>query len=319
MKRLRKKSDNRGFTLIEVLVSVLILTMAMAIVWQTFSMALNAWHKGETFLSQMHHGDFVIDQLTDALRSAAYFDESGGIYGFRLENRNSGEYPNDVLSWVKSGAGLMPQDAALARGLHRVDFTVDKNEDGEMVVMAHVYPHLADDDRDNEFGDGETWEISSVIKGINCRVYNEEDEEWSEEWENTNSIPAILEITLYMDPLEGDSEPVTIKRAVQIPISRELRAGVIFDESQKNTGTPPDDASLAAARKRAKEGGAGAGITSGRMPGGRSGRGSGRKGDPSSRPPSHRPPSRPGGGGRGSGGRGAPPPPPGGPPGLPGR
>lgn len=239
----------RGFTLLEMLVALVILSMAMTIVWQTFSVAIAAWKKGENFLAEMHHGDFVMEQLSESLRSAAYFDESGGIYGFRLENRESGRYPNDELSWVKSGSGFMPPDADLASGLHRIDFTVDDNDEGERAVMARIYPHLADQEED-DFAAGKTWEISSVVKGVDCRVYVEDDEDWSDEWEDTNSIPALVEITLYMDPLEGDDDPVTMKRAIEIPISRELKSGVIFDESGKEKDSDAGAEAAAAERRR---------------------------------------------------------------------
>jgi len=296
-----------GFTLLEMLVALMILSMSMAIVWQTFSVSIKAWRKGENFLSEMHHGDFVMEQLTEALRSAAYFDQSGGIYGFRLENREEGKYPNDILSWVKSGTAFMPPDAKLGSGLHRVDFTVDNNDDGDAAVMARIYPHLADQDED-DFAAGETWEISEVVKGIDCRVYVEEDEEWSEEWEETNSIPALMELTLYMDPLEGEDKPVTVKRAVQIPISRELKSGVIFDEGGKTAGGTSDEEAAAAARRAAAgegrpDGGrsqpGGGARTAPRRPGGgdnarrppRDNRGGGRRERPSPPRSNPRPPS----------------------------
>lgn len=236
--RTGKKS---GFTLLEMLVALIIVAMAMAIVWQSFTVAIKAWRKGGDFLTDMHHGDFVMEQLVESLRSAAYFDGSGDSYGFRLENRAEGRYANDKLSWVKSGKGFMPYRSDFGEGLHRIDLTVEDNDEGDPAVMARIYPHLADEDED-EYYEGETWEVSHVVKGIDCRVYIEEDEDWSEEWENSNSVPALVEITLFMDPLEEGEDPVEVKRAIVIPISRELKSGVIFDEAGKETGADAADA-----------------------------------------------------------------------------
>lgn len=244
----RRRTGASGFTLLEMLVALIILAIAMTIVWQTFSLTIKAWKKGEQFLAEMHHGDFVMEQLTEALRSAAYFDDSGGVYGFRLEDRETGRYPNDVLSWVKSGSAFMPPDATLAAGLHRVDFTVEPNDEGDPATFVCAYPHLADKDED-EFAEGESWEISSVVKGVDCRVYIEEEEDWSEQWENTNEIPALVELTLFMDPLEEGEDPVTVKRAVEIPISRDLKSGVIFDEGKKSREGPRDEEAAEAARR----------------------------------------------------------------------
>jgi prepilin-type N-terminal cleavage/methylation domain-containing protein len=234
-----KASRISGFTLLEMLVALFITALAMTIVWQTFSVSIQAWRKGEDFLAEMQHGDFVMEMLADGLRSAAYFDASGDTYGFRLENRQDGKYPNDKLSWVKSGGAFLPRSAEIGRGLHRIDLSIEENDSGDPAVTARVYPHLAHKD-EGEFYEGQSWEISSVVKGIDCRVYIEEDEDWSEEWEDTNSVPALLELTLYMDPLEGDDEPVKLSRAVQIPISRELKSGVIFDEAGRESGGATD-------------------------------------------------------------------------------
>lgn len=253
-----------GFTLLEMLVALVIVAMAMTIVWQSFTVAIRAWQRGSDFLTEMHHGDFVMEQLVESLRSAAYFDGAGDTYGFRLENRAEGRYPNDKLSWVKSGKGFMPYGSDLGEGLHRIDLSVEDDEEGEPAVTARIYPHLAEEDEE-EYYEGETWQVSQTVKGIDCRVYLEEDEEWSEEWENSNSLPALVEITLYMDPLEGDDDPIRMARAIEIPISRELKSGVIFDEAGKEATSAGAGAAPAAGASGARGSrGAAAGASPGR-------------------------------------------------------
>ena len=43
--------------------------------------------------------------------------------------------------------------------------------------------------------------------------------EWEDEWEPTNRIPAAVEITLYLEPLEKGDRPVAITRAVGLPVA----------------------------------------------------------------------------------------------------
>lgn len=229
------KVDSRvaAFTLVEVLIGLAIVAMAMTVVWQSFTAAINAWRRGDELIKDLHHGDFVMDQLVQSLRSAAYFDGSGDIYGFRLEKRHDGRYPNDILSWVKSGRGLMPYGSHLANGLHRVEVTVDRGEAGDDLVMARIFPHLARDDED--FSEGETWELSPYIKGVEARVYLIEEEDWSDTWDDTNAVPSMVELTLYMEPLPGDTQPVTMSRIVQIPVSREQYSGISLTEPGRET------------------------------------------------------------------------------------
>lgn len=210
------KSGHRkqGFTLLEVLLAVSILAVAFTVVMATFSVTTRAWRHGSTLLDEMHHGDFVMEQLVSALRSTAYFEDENGTYGFWLE-KGHGRWPQDQISWVASGTAFMPPDEELARGLHRLMISFEENENGDEGFAVLAFPHL----KDVEDVEEKPWVISTEVKGLECRIWDAEDEDWIDEWEFTNMVPHRVEITLYMDPLEGESEPVTLKRMVEIPVS----------------------------------------------------------------------------------------------------
>ncbi|MDD3604693.1 MAG: type II secretion system protein [Kiritimatiellae bacterium] len=227
-------ADQRGFTLLEVLCAVAILATAMSVILGTFTVCVRAWTRGEEALDDLHHGDYVMEQLVSALRSAAWFGTSPGKYGFHLEDRG-GDYPQDMISWVTSGTAFLPQGSELAHGLHRLTVSIEDNEDGDDAVAIRSFPHLADL-KDDE---SEPWFVSSVVKGLNCRIYNVEDEDWEDDWEDTNAIPQIVEITLYMDPLERYGDPITIKRMVQIPVAGAVEKRVLTTQP---AGQPPDGA-----------------------------------------------------------------------------
>jgi prepilin-type N-terminal cleavage/methylation domain-containing protein len=225
-----------AFTLIEVLVSLAILVTAMTIVWSTFSGTLSAWRRGSAMLDDLRHGDFVMEQLVSALRSAAFFHSSPGKYGFWLDSGH-GQYDNDKISWVTSSSAFIPPDSPLANSLHRIVFGIDQNRDGDYAVAIRAWPHLADMEED----DVKPWFISSEVKGIRCRVYNTEDESWGNDWEDTNSIPTLVEITLFMDPIKEYGEPVKLQRLVEIPIAPSLTNAVkATEEQQKKDGTAAD-------------------------------------------------------------------------------
>ena len=124
-----------GFTLLEILVSLAIMAMAFAIIWSTYSAAVNGWQRGRKLLDQLHQGDVVIEQLVSALRSAAFFPSSApGKYGFRLETQGSGPDSADSISWVCSGSTFLPSDSPLAAGLHRLLFSLETDDEGRRAV-----------------------------------------------------------------------------------------------------------------------------------------------------------------------------------------
>ena len=203
-----------GFTLLEMLVALAILALAFAVIWSTFSATVTAWQRGGDLLDELRHGDFVAEQLVSALRSAAFFTSSPDKYGFRMKTRNQ-TYPADQISWVTSSTAFMPPDSPYRQSLHRIVFSVESNPEGDPAVAIRAMPHLMDEDE----VDDTPWFVSSEVKGFKCRVYDFEEESWKTDWEDTNSIPRLLEITLYMDPVEKYGPPVTLQRLVEIPVA----------------------------------------------------------------------------------------------------
>jgi prepilin-type N-terminal cleavage/methylation domain-containing protein len=220
---LNRAPHHGGFTLLELLVALVLLVTAMTIAVGSFSTMLRAWEQGTQAIDELHHGDFVMEQLVSGLRSAAFFKSTPDKYGFWLEDRESGPYPNDVISWVASGTAFIPRDSYLTKGMHRLEVTIEDNEDGDPAFAARAFPHLLDHD---EMDDVEPWYISSVVKGIDCKTYNIEDEDWEDEWEDTNAIPSIIQVTLYMDPLEEYGDPVEITRMIRIPVAPAVTGAV---------------------------------------------------------------------------------------------
>ena len=57
-----------------------------------------------------------------------------------------------------------------------------------------------------------------------------QEEEWEDEWEDTNSIPSLVEYTLSMEPLEKHEDLVQISRVVEIPVAPAVDGAVAFED-----------------------------------------------------------------------------------------
>lgn len=219
-----------GFTLIEVLVAVIILTTAFTIIWSTFSVSLDGWRRGQVMLDRLHHGDFVMEQVVSALRSAAYFPVRSEKYGFWLEDKSN----HDEISWVTSGSAFMKPDDPLARGLHRLWIGIAANQDGEDSFAVRAVPHFAED---LDIKDAEPWFISSRVKGLDCKIWDNEREDWEDEWENTNQVPPLIQLTLYLEPTERYGEEIKVTRLVEIPIGPVTQGNVTRSPAPTGGGT----------------------------------------------------------------------------------
>lgn len=223
--------SSRGFTLIEVMMAILLVMLAATMTYATFAAVTKAWRNGSKLAEDLHHGDFIMDQLVMGLRSTYFPDAQGQVttYGFWLTDNGSGSSADDAISWVKQGTALTASNSVTVSGPHRVRFSIEKNEEGAPAAAVRCWrPFALPDDFDPieippDF-------ISSRVCGFNCRVATNTSDnvwEWSDVWEkeDTNRLPRAVELTLYLEPVEKNREPVEITRCVEIPVWRLSWAG----------------------------------------------------------------------------------------------
>lgn len=221
---------SHGFTLVELLVALSIMTLVCGASFMLLSSVSKAWQRGTALSKDLHAGDFVIEQLVGALRSARYRNGEDGLI---LKKSGSGKAASDSISWVKEGPDLVGVNSYMAKTFHHVRFFVgqDKNGNRGAAYTAWGDEYLQPDDFDPETLEPEV--LSDRIIGLGVRVatndFESEQIEWLDEWEGrctaggdlTNHLPRFVEITLYLQPLEEGSEPLEMRRLVDIPIARE--------------------------------------------------------------------------------------------------
>lgn len=217
------KSNNTGFTLLEVLMAVAIFGLVTAVVAGALSSVSLAWRKGTRLSDQLSHADFVMEQLVMGLRSA-YYPNAGvtPAYGFTMDDQGSGDGSSDSMSWVKIGGSLVGADCPFAGSPHRIQFLCEpgKKEGGAMIRAWRLQ------DQTEEFDpelDVKPVPLSNRIRGFNVRCFEKYLEtgeiEWLDEWKETNRLPRKVEITLYLEPPTEGEDPMEIMRIVDLPVA----------------------------------------------------------------------------------------------------
>jgi len=217
------RERRNGFTLLEVLLAIAILATTATVTLFTFSVVAKAWRRGMALTDRLHHGDFVVEQLCMGLRSAHYTASgtNDGLHGFWMTDRGGGENSADSISWVKLGSALVGRHRRFAGSPHRVIFSIQEDKGGHKAAAVRAWRTYGQDEEfDPEELDFDL--LSRQVVGFNCRTsYEEVDDEpeWLDEWEETNKLPKLVEIALYMEPLGEGEAPVEIKRVVKIPVA----------------------------------------------------------------------------------------------------
>lgn len=223
-----------GFTLLELLVALAVFSLAMALAGGAFWGVAKAWTRGGEMLEQLHYGEFVMEQLVTALRGAAWFPSKPSAFGFWLEHGEA--------SWVTSGSAFLPLDSPLRNGLHRVAIGMDTAE-GERGLVVRAWPHLMDD---MDKRDARPMLASAQVADFDCEWYDFELDTWSHKWEETNSLPKLVRVTLKMKRRQEFKEELVLQRVVELEVAPDLPAREHRDRTTRGgTGrrdAPPGEA-----------------------------------------------------------------------------
>ncbi len=219
-----KPHPSSGFTLIEILVAITIMALATTIATSTFFVVSRAHQHGTALTQNLHYGDFLMDQLVLALRSAHHPATGQGphsAYGFWLEDNGSGPHARDRISWVKTGPTLIGGRSTVGRVPHRVDFGIETDRDGQTVAVVRAW-RTAIEPEDFNPENLPPIVVSRRIMGFECRfatnVVNNELV-WESVWDATNRIPPAVELTLYLEPIDQGDDPIRMRRVVGMPIA----------------------------------------------------------------------------------------------------
>ena len=212
-----------GFTLLELMVAMVILTIAMSISFQAFSGTIRAWKRGSEVIEGIKHGDFAMSQLANALNSTIYFFNPRKNYAFRIEKGFGSSLPSDTISFVTASSAFMPDSSPLRQGPHRLKLYIDDDDEGNPALFATALPAIADEEEAEDEYDEKPHLVSRAVQGLEILLYDKELEDWStDEWEKENAIPERVMIIIYVASEEDDEEPIVFKRVLDIPVAQSI-------------------------------------------------------------------------------------------------
>lgn len=183
-------SDRRGFTLLEILVAVALLSVILAAVYSTFHLSHRAMEGMDESLLALQESRTVMDVLARELESAS-FDPVRKHMSFTLEDRDLYGKQASRLSFTT----LSP----IVPGLSLVSYYVEE-KDGRQVLFKKIRPaHLKNDTAGAE-----------LIEGIDSfSVEVQEAGKWVKTWDTTEIGRGPLEIRVTLT-MKIKGRPVTL-------------------------------------------------------------------------------------------------------------
>jgi prepilin-type N-terminal cleavage/methylation domain-containing protein len=218
-----KPAHHLGFTILELMVAMVILTIAMSITFQAFSSTIRGWKRGTEVIDSIKHGDFAMNQLAAALNSTIYFYNQRKSYAFTFEKGATAGLPSDTITFVTASSSFMPEGSPLQHSPHRIKLYIDNDDNGNPALFAIAFPAIANIDDFEEDYDAEPYLVSRSIQGLEIMLYDEETEDWTETWEKKNSVPERVKMMIYSASENDDEEPVVFTRVLDIPVAASVK------------------------------------------------------------------------------------------------
>ena len=225
----------RGFTMVEMLLSIMILAIMTIVSTMVFHTVVRNWTLATEMADNMQRVDYITAQVAYALRSA-YFPTSGqasNADGFMLLDENERNEPelSDVITWTKLGPSIVGRNSRFAHSPHRVTLFVRSEKDADEEHPAGLIAQVIGEEKfrpeDFDEDDETNWDwflLGPQVQGFNCRVLDKDEPfksgmaNWQDTWDNSNCIPRRVQLTFWMKPIDDDKDPYPIVRVLEIPL-----------------------------------------------------------------------------------------------------
>lgn len=193
------KNDHCGFTLLEMLIAMTMMTIIAASLYTSMSIGFRARESAERAVEKGRSAQIAIELVKNMLASSMV--PNGILAGeFEGEDEQDGEgYDADTLSFYTADYNAVEDE--LASDIEKVEIEIStRDETNEQVLVRKVTTNLLSPktlDPDEEV-------LCGGVRSLNLRYYNGTD--WEDEWDssdNDNTLPEAVEITILLEDTDS--------------------------------------------------------------------------------------------------------------------
>jgi prepilin-type N-terminal cleavage/methylation domain-containing protein len=200
----RASDKDRGFTLLELLISISLLTIILAAVYSTFSMSHKALDGTDASLLKLQEGRMTLDMLCREMESLLY-SPSNRFSVLKVEDRDIYDRQASRLAFTTF--------SPLKPGLSLVSYYVEE-KDGKLTLLKKIRSAFAPDNPEERgvelIEDLQSFTVEAMLKGKWVKTWNSSD---------TTSVPDELRVTI---TFMINNRPFTLYETVNPKIGKAL-------------------------------------------------------------------------------------------------
>jgi len=206
----RTPQKSKAFTILEIMIAIFIFSLILTAIYSMWWAILKGSILGIETAASVQRSRVAIRALEDAFLTSAMY--TGNIKHYAFLANTSGEMAE--VSMVSRLPASFPGVGKYGdQVVRRVVFKVEKSPDGNVLRMAQA-PLLQDLDRTPPY----TLTLAKDVTLFKLSFYDLAQEEWLEEWTDTNQMPRMVKIQLGMGTTPNSRDPQDqVTRLVSIP------------------------------------------------------------------------------------------------------
>jgi len=220
--------NNRGFSLLEVLVAVFILALMSLIIWQITNNAYRGANNAKDYDKIYQYGHVALKRITGDFASAYLIGPSfqgqlsDGTVAVETSFTGENQGDADMVNFVSFSHRRMIRNERKCDQVE-VGYYVSECPDSEEKLNCLMRRESAVIDTDSKTG-GEEFPIAKNIKKFNLSYYDENKKEWRDDWNSKDPVyfgklPQAVRVTIsFPHPKEEDGE-IVFTTAVEVPLS----------------------------------------------------------------------------------------------------
>ncbi|MBI4649976.1 prepilin-type N-terminal cleavage/methylation domain-containing protein [Candidatus Desantisbacteria bacterium] len=208
--------DEKGFTLIEILVASSIVGIVVFIIYFTFSNTSKAIEKSKSRIDSSQESRVILNKMEKEI-SSAFFSQQNILIRFKGDDGKNDNNDSDQLNFIST---LNPYKSDVNESdLMEIGYYIKYGENTSSGNLIRRYSGTVDDNIENG---GYEQILGQNIKGLNFRYYDKE--EWIDSWD-TNSkgiLPKMVEIAItFMD--DTNKNEYSFSTIVSIPLAEIIK------------------------------------------------------------------------------------------------
>ncbi len=198
--------STRGFTLVETMVAVLMLTVVIGAIYGTYRAASSSASLAEERADLNQTARVLLSQINREL-TCAYQPASARESSIVGENTEGSEsaLQHDRLQVLTTAQSTIPVKGP-SGDQRLVTYTLETNSFNEPLaffVQVDPRPDLSVSDEEPE-----PVELSAMVVGFNCKYLDGDTDEWQDEWTNRQVLPKAVRVELFLRADREGAKPV---------------------------------------------------------------------------------------------------------------